>query len=332
MDLIRGGMQNLNAKLSGIDDEKLVTRLVEIWNFFWVNVLPYIEGVFLPLQTEAIIISLSRNVKAGHRRGSSPSAVDPPLSDARIDARQLCLTAFRDAIILPRYEKLTLLLSEEMSRTNEKDGDRGENWQWARIQQMLLVLGSSSRTSNGDAPPRGEQATNQLLAFFRRSLPLSTLGHLRDRNSSGFAGIRMGREFLRKPAGVSGAPGDRRGRVDFSPSSRRDLRSPPPNYAESDVPTSQWVRHGRTHVSNSDDDDDSDLGVPLGSATPTLTNARGYGNTPRWHRSSHEPYSSSPETADNHYQRRNPRLDTDAQGLRRGYESDDEEDYGQVVQ
>ncbi len=305
------------------------------------------------MQTEAIINSLSRNVKAGHRRGSSSSAVDPPLSDARIDARQLCLTAFRDAIILPRYEKLTLLLSEEMSRTNEKDGDRGENWQWARIQQMsafslcfkdasvhlychsrLLVLGSSSRTSNGDAPPRGEQATNQLLAFFRRSLPLSTLGHLRDRNSSGFTGIRMGREFLRKPAGVSGAPGDRRGRVDFSPSSRRDLRSPPPNYAESsqgDVPTSQWMRHGRTHVSNSDDDDDSDLGVPLGSATPTLTSARGYGNTPRWHRSSHEPYSSSPETADNHYQQRNPRLDTDAQGLRRGYESDDEEDYGQVV-
>ena len=45
MDLINRGMQNLNAKLSGIDDEKLVTRLVEIWNFFWVNVLPYIEGV-----------------------------------------------------------------------------------------------------------------------------------------------------------------------------------------------------------------------------------------------------------------------------------------------
>jgi len=47
MDLIHRGMQNINAKLSGIDDEKLVTRLVEIWNFFWVNVLPYIEGVSL---------------------------------------------------------------------------------------------------------------------------------------------------------------------------------------------------------------------------------------------------------------------------------------------
>lgn len=200
--------------------------------------------------------------------------MDPLLSDARIDARQLCLTAFRDAIILPRYEKLTLSLSEEMSRINDKDGDRDENWQWARIQQMLLVLGSSSRTSNGDVPSRGEQATNQLLGFFRRSLPPPMLGHLRDKNTSGFTGIGMARGFIRKPGGVSGVAGDRRGRVDFSPSSRRGLHDPQPNYAE----------------------------------------------------------NSQGETANNDYQQRNPRLDTYACGLRRGYESDDEEDYGQVVQ
>ncbi len=51
MDLIRGGMQNLNAKLSGIDDEKLVTRLVEIWNFFWVNVLHTSKGSVLRLHS-----------------------------------------------------------------------------------------------------------------------------------------------------------------------------------------------------------------------------------------------------------------------------------------
>ena len=38
-------MMNLNAKLTGIDDDKLVTRLIEVWNFFWVQVLPYVEGV-----------------------------------------------------------------------------------------------------------------------------------------------------------------------------------------------------------------------------------------------------------------------------------------------
>lgn len=38
-------MVTLNAKLMGIDDEKLVARVVEIWGFFWDQVLTYVEGV-----------------------------------------------------------------------------------------------------------------------------------------------------------------------------------------------------------------------------------------------------------------------------------------------
>ncbi|KAJ8522745.1 hypothetical protein ONZ45_g757 [Pleurotus djamor] len=45
LELISSGMVTLNAKLSGVDDEKLLSRLVEVWNFFWDQVLPYIEGV-----------------------------------------------------------------------------------------------------------------------------------------------------------------------------------------------------------------------------------------------------------------------------------------------
>lgn len=44
-DLIASGMVTLNAKLSGIDDDKLVNRVVEMWGFFWDQVLPYVEGV-----------------------------------------------------------------------------------------------------------------------------------------------------------------------------------------------------------------------------------------------------------------------------------------------
>lgn len=44
-ELVGTGMLNLDAKLTGIDDEKFLTRLVEVWNFFWVQVLPYLEGV-----------------------------------------------------------------------------------------------------------------------------------------------------------------------------------------------------------------------------------------------------------------------------------------------
>lgn len=49
-ELIITGMVTLNAKLSGIEEEKLIHRVVEIWGFFWDQVLPYVEGVcFSPI-------------------------------------------------------------------------------------------------------------------------------------------------------------------------------------------------------------------------------------------------------------------------------------------
>jgi hypothetical protein len=44
-DLIAAGMVTLNAKLVGLEDDKLLGRVVEIWVFFWDQVLPYVEGV-----------------------------------------------------------------------------------------------------------------------------------------------------------------------------------------------------------------------------------------------------------------------------------------------
>ena len=44
-DLIAAGMVTLNAKLMGVHDTKLIARVVETWNFFWDQVLTYVEGV-----------------------------------------------------------------------------------------------------------------------------------------------------------------------------------------------------------------------------------------------------------------------------------------------
>jgi hypothetical protein len=46
-ELIMGGMVTLNSKLAGggVDEDKLVGRIVELWGFFWDQVLPYVEGV-----------------------------------------------------------------------------------------------------------------------------------------------------------------------------------------------------------------------------------------------------------------------------------------------
>jgi hypothetical protein len=38
-------MVTVNAKLKGVEDEKLVARVVEVWGFFWDQVLTYLEGV-----------------------------------------------------------------------------------------------------------------------------------------------------------------------------------------------------------------------------------------------------------------------------------------------
>lgn len=45
VELIAQGMVTLNAKLKGVEDEKLVARVVEVWGFFWDQVLTYLEGV-----------------------------------------------------------------------------------------------------------------------------------------------------------------------------------------------------------------------------------------------------------------------------------------------
>jgi hypothetical protein len=58
-ELLMAGMVTLNSKLSfgsqnsngpqnglnGVDDDKLIQRVVELWGFFWDQVLPYAEGV-----------------------------------------------------------------------------------------------------------------------------------------------------------------------------------------------------------------------------------------------------------------------------------------------
>lgn len=45
-EFITAGMVTLNSKMaSGVDEEKLLSRVLELWGFFWDQVLPYVEGV-----------------------------------------------------------------------------------------------------------------------------------------------------------------------------------------------------------------------------------------------------------------------------------------------
>jgi hypothetical protein len=49
VDLVTAGMLTLSAKLTNLEDDKLLPRLIEIWILFYDQVLPYVEGVSMPL-------------------------------------------------------------------------------------------------------------------------------------------------------------------------------------------------------------------------------------------------------------------------------------------
>ena len=44
-ELVRSGMVTLNAKFVGVEEARLLARVVDMWGFFWDQVLPYVEGV-----------------------------------------------------------------------------------------------------------------------------------------------------------------------------------------------------------------------------------------------------------------------------------------------
>jgi len=69
--LLDTGMRSLD--ISSPSDEKMIDRLVQVWIFFYSAILPYLQGIFLPID---------------------------------IDIRKLAIIAFRDIIILPLKDRL----------------------------------------------------------------------------------------------------------------------------------------------------------------------------------------------------------------------------------
>ncbi|KZV95136.1 HbrB-domain-containing protein [Exidia glandulosa HHB12029] len=170
-DLVSNGMLTLNSKLANIDDEKLLPRIIELWEFFWNSILTYVEAVFLPFQTEPILLSLG---KAPKQRTSSPSRKEGlngsslalPGAGARIDVRELCLRAFRDSIIFPIYPRLATRLT---AYAKDPFADMLPEYNRPRLQQMLLVLLSTANHSLGAGvqPEPQEAAISHLLRLVR---------------------------------------------------------------------------------------------------------------------------------------------------------------------
>jgi hypothetical protein len=96
-ELLESGMFTLNGKLRGVPDEKIVSRLVELWSFFFGTVIPYFEGVFLPLLIQS---STQRE---------------------NINIRRLVLMSFRDNVILPMGDRVEGILYLKLNHTFLED-------------------------------------------------------------------------------------------------------------------------------------------------------------------------------------------------------------------
>lgn len=101
-DLTKLGMQKLNNSLQkASNDSKLILRLVELWQFFFSQVLPYWEAVFLPLQLEfegsghTLSPQMARDYWATLHE-------NPEL----LSTRRMTLLGFRDWVIIPHIDKL----------------------------------------------------------------------------------------------------------------------------------------------------------------------------------------------------------------------------------
>ncbi|TFK25492.1 HbrB-domain-containing protein [Coprinopsis marcescibilis] len=219
-ELIASGMVTLNAKLMGVDDEKLVARLVETWGFFWDQILTYVEGVLLPLQTDPTLNSLSRTSKQHHRATSpvrttghgpqaSKSSAQLINGTPTIDVRTVALKSFRDRVVYPLYPRLHARLS--LPNRQDVFQETG-GYQQPRLQQMLLVLSAQSRqrpvamslTAPVPQPTPEEAAISDLLHLVRNPHPQTSA-----RKQPFKTGFQP-----RTPSFLSGGlPRDRRGRI-----------------------------------------------------------------------------------------------------------------------
>ncbi|KAI9442757.1 HbrB-domain-containing protein [Lactarius indigo] len=215
-ELIGSGMDTLNGKLVGVEDDKLVGRVVELWGFFWDQVLPYVEGVLLPLQTDPVLSSLYRTPKT--HRNSSPTRQNgkgstslpsyPLATSSHIDVRTVALRSFRDKIILP----IATVLNARLNALKQEG--LPESHTYPRLQQMLLVLVSQGRqptaaslTAPAPAPSQGELAVQHLLKVVRS-----------DASGTRAAAQRRGPYAAGTHSFLSGnVPRDRRGRIAHKP-------------------------------------------------------------------------------------------------------------------
>ncbi|KAM5348575.1 hypothetical protein ACJ41O_008399 [Fusarium nematophilum] len=117
-DLLNTGFSSLDRTLRQTPEDRFIPTLVELWMFTFTSILPYMQAVFLPLDLEVsgcgglMTGDQARDFWGGVLASSSsdkPARVAP--ASTVLDVRRLVLIAYRDIVILPRYETLKTIFS-----------------------------------------------------------------------------------------------------------------------------------------------------------------------------------------------------------------------------
>ena len=127
-ELLSTGFSSLDHTLRKTPEDRLIPSLVELWIFTFTGILPYMQAVFLPLDLEfaghgplmsseqardfwgGIPASTTTDTPVTQKPGRSQSVSVSPAS-AVLEVRRFVLLAFRDIVILPRYETLKTMFS-----------------------------------------------------------------------------------------------------------------------------------------------------------------------------------------------------------------------------
>lgn len=81
----------------------------EVWNFFFIGCLPYIEGIFLPLRTDNTLRSIVGHLGNGARSIAFSAGATRDTVEV-IDIRRIALRAFRDHLVLPIVDRVRLVI------------------------------------------------------------------------------------------------------------------------------------------------------------------------------------------------------------------------------
>ncbi|CCG84199.1 protein of unknown function [Taphrina deformans PYCC 5710] len=117
-ELFETGIRSLDNNLASFTDEKLISRLSEIWVFFFSTVLPYLEATFLPLTVE---FGSNPTPYASPQPPPPPATESQPLATSTTGPASfltggptistVALKSYRDILILPLHPRLYHIFS-----------------------------------------------------------------------------------------------------------------------------------------------------------------------------------------------------------------------------